>query len=168
MLEALRRGDLDLLVGRTPAAAELRGLIVEHLYFDRLAFVARSDHPLAGRETTLDAILTYPLVSPPANAVIRPMVEDFMAARGVAFPRAALETTAEPIAAAYLARSDAVWLISRGVAAAAVEAGRLSYLRIETQDTIGSIGVTLLADARPHPARDLYVAALRQAAADVV
>ncbi|TDO07679.1 LysR substrate binding domain-containing protein [Halomonas ventosae] len=50
LLSRLRRGELDLVVGRMTEAREIRDLAFEHLYYERLVLVVRSGHPLAGVE----------------------------------------------------------------------------------------------------------------------
>lgn len=167
LLGELRAGRLDLIVGRMPEPERMRGLTFEHLYSDRLAFVARAGHPLAGQAAPgLDAVLAHPLILPPDTAVIRPLAEAFLLARGAGWPDAAVETTSVAVAASYLAESDAVWVISQGVARPRVTAGELTFLAVNTAATLGSIGITLRAEGDARPETRLAIDALKAAAAD--
>ncbi len=146
LLPLLRAGRLDAVVGRMAPVASLRGLTFETLYQDRLAFAARHDHPLAGAPIGVQELLAYPMICPPPSAVIRAIVEEFLAARGATLPRDRIETTAVAVAVPLLLASDAVWAISKGVAEPETGPGRLALLALDTVDTIGSIGITWRAD----------------------
>jgi len=51
MIPALRRGDLDLVVGYGPRALSCEGLVEEPLFEVDFVVIASADHPLAGRKT---------------------------------------------------------------------------------------------------------------------
>lgn len=155
LLPRLRAGHLDVVVGRMAQVAALDGLAFEPLYPDRLAFVVRSGHPLAGGAVELAQIGSYPMILPPANAVIRPAAETFLIARGIGLPDDRIETTDASVAEPLLLGSDAIWAISRGAALPAVEAGRLAFLSLDTADTVGSVGLTTRAETDFVPELDL-------------
>jgi LysR family pca operon transcriptional activator len=146
LLPRLRAGHLDVVIGRMAPVAALDGLEFEPLYADRLAFVVRAGHPLLGRPVEIAQFGRYPMIVPPANAVIRPAVETHLMARGIGLPDDRIETTDASVAEPLLLASDAIWAISRGVAAPAVDAGRLAFLPVDTADTVGPIGLTTRAD----------------------
>lgn len=146
LLPRLRAGHLDVVMGRMAPVAALEGLEFEPLYADRLALVVRADHPLIGGPIELAQIGLYPMILPPANAVIRPAAENFLMARGIDIPDDRIETTDASVAGPLLQASNAIWAISRGVAAAAVRAGWLAFLPIDTADTVGPIGLTYRAE----------------------
>lgn len=142
LLPRLKSGQLDCLIGRMASVDQLSGLQFDPLFADRLGFVARVGHPLARDWRGLGALVEYPMILPPAQTVIRPVVDTFLTSRGIGPPDDRIETTAASVAMAILRQTDAIWLISRGVAEAAVAEGRLVFLPIDTVDTIGSIGLT--------------------------
>lgn len=51
MIPALRRGDLDLMVGYAPRALPREGLVEEPLFEVDFVVIASADHPLVGRKT---------------------------------------------------------------------------------------------------------------------
>ena len=166
LLGDLRAGQLDLIVGRMPEPERMQGLRFEHLYSDRLAFVVRAGHPLAGHDATAVAdILAYPTIVPPEAAVIRPLVEAFLVSQGLGWPADRIESTSVAFSASHLVASDAVWIISRGVALPRVRQGDLAFLPVDTKATLGSIGITLRDDADFSPEVLLFVDALKAAAA---
>ena len=48
LLEQLRLGELDLVVGRLAAPEKMTGFFFEHLYSEQVLFVVRAGHPLLG------------------------------------------------------------------------------------------------------------------------
>ena len=125
---------------------QLTSLHFDPLFLDRLAFVTRAGHPLVDTRPGLSAISSYPVILPLSNAVVRPVVEVFLTSRGIGIPDDRIETTAASVAMGILKQTDAIWMISRGVAEAAVADGRLALLQLDTGDTIGSIGMTRRGD----------------------
>lgn len=162
LLPRLKSGHLDIMLGRMAPVDTLQGLDFEPLYADRLAFVARPDHPLAGGPLELAQLSGYPMIVPPANAVIRPVVETFMIGRGLGLPDERIETTSASVAEPLLLASDAIWAISRGVGLPAVRAGKLAFLPIDTSETVGSVGMTSRADEEATPELALLKDLLRQ------
>lgn len=160
LLARLRGGQLDAVVGRMAAVEHMAGLRFDALFMDRLAFVTRVGHPLSHQKFPVSALSRYPIIMPPEQAVIRPVVNRFLAARGVGLPDDRIETTAEAVAMAILRETDAIWMISRGVAEGAVAEGRLAFLPIDTADTIGSIGLMQRSDA-PAPEMITFTECLR-------
>ncbi|HTH96216.1 MAG TPA: LysR substrate-binding domain-containing protein, partial [Stellaceae bacterium] len=84
LLERLREGELDIVVGRLGAPAAMQGLSFEHLYSESVVFVARPGHPLTlgGRAVTLPDLVPFTVLLPGAGAVIRPAVEEMLVAYG--------------------------------------------------------------------------------------
>ncbi|WP_421710295.1 pca operon transcription factor PcaQ [Algihabitans sp.] len=166
LLGELRAGQLDMIVGRMPEPERMRGLSFTHLYSDRLAFVVRVGHPLtASPSPSLDDILVYPAIVPPEAAVIRRLVETFLLSQGVAWPEDRIESTSVAFCASHLAASDAVWIISRGVALPQVRRGDLAFLPVDTAATLGSIGITMRDKAELPPEAGLLLDALKAEAA---
>ena len=52
LLEQLRLGELDLVVGRLAAPEKMTGFFFEHLYSEQVLFVVRAGHPLLGKART--------------------------------------------------------------------------------------------------------------------
>ncbi|WP_119166131.1 pca operon transcription factor PcaQ [Algihabitans albus] len=164
LLGDLRAGHLDLIVGRMPEPERMRGLTFTHLYSDRLGFVVRAEHPLAKTEDArLPDVLAYPVIVPPETAVIRRPVEAFLLSHGLAWPEDRIESTSVAFCASHLVASDAVWIISRGVALPRVQRGDLAFLPVDTAATLGSIGITTRDKAELSPEAGLLVDALKAA-----
>ncbi|MCX8998196.1 pca operon transcription factor PcaQ [Rhizobiaceae bacterium BDR2-2] len=168
LLEQLRVGDLDLVVGRLAAPEKMTGLSFEHLYSERVLFTVRTGHPLlAAGANVFDRLGDYPVLMPTRNSVIRPIVEQFLITHGVPALPNQIETVSDAFGRAFLSASDAIWIISEGVVAGDIRDGALAVLPLETADTRGPVGLTMRADTLPSMPLALLMQAIRAAAADL-
>ncbi len=141
IMRLLREGAIDVMFGRLPGAAEIAGLRFDHLYEEDVVAVARAGHPLAGLSVS-EILPRVPLMLPPATAIIRRAVEDYLATLGLAHLRPAYETASLALGRGVVLRSDAVWFISRGVVAEELEAGAMVALPAEARFLSGAVGIT--------------------------
>jgi LysR family pca operon transcriptional activator len=168
LIADLRVGTLDLVVGRMAEADGMSGLSFEHLYSEQVAFVVRPGHPLLGAGGfDIRRVADYPVLTPAPGSIIHPTVERFLAAEGIGRPPRRIETVSPSFGRVFVAGSDAVWIISRGVVETDVRDGLLALLPIDTRDTFGPVGLTLRAEATPSPAAALFIEAVRSVAADL-
>lgn len=169
LMEQLRVGDLDLVVGRLASPEKMTGLSFEHLYSEQVVFTVRAGHPLldAGR-SIFDGFADYPVLMPTRGSIIRPSVEQFLIANGVASIPTQVETVSDAFGRAFVRSSDAIWIISAGVVAADIEDGVLATLPIDTSETRGPVGLTIRADATPSTPLSILMQTIRQAAAEIM
>lgn len=162
LLEQLRMGDLDLVVGRLAAPEKMTGLSFEHLYSERVLLTVRAGHPLLEPGINVfERLGEFPVLMPTRNSVIRPIVEQFLIAHGIPAPVTQIETVSDAFGRAFLRMSDAVWIISEGVVAGDIADGRLVALPIATQETRGPVGLTVRADSVPSLPLTLLTQAIR-------
>jgi LysR family pca operon transcriptional activator len=167
MLNQLRLGELDLVVGRLARPKEMAGLSFIHLYSEELVFVVRPGHPLADGKLFNPAQLeNMTLLMPTADGVMRPIVDRFLIAHGVGNLSNSIEARSPDFCRQYVLDSDAVWMISKGVVAHDLHDGVLSALQIDTSDTQGPVGLTLRADTHPSPTLRMMMDTLVRAAND--
>ncbi len=141
LMGLLRQGQIDLMVGRMPAAAEMAGLMFEHLYEEEVTLTLRAGHPMQDAPLR-DILLSCPLILPPPDAVIRRVVEDYLLSLGLPNLRAAFETVAPALGRELVLASDAIWFISRGVVRDDLDAGRMIALPTDVQFMSGAVGFT--------------------------
>lgn len=162
LLDRLRDGRLDLVVGRLSDPVLMSGLAFEHLYSEEIVVVVRAGHPLDGPGPHDFARLAgFTVMLPTPGSIIRPDVERLMIARGFGMPPDLIETVSPAFGLVYLMQTDAVWIISRGVVAEALAAGRVVQLAVDTGGASGPVGLTRRADPAASPAADLLVECLR-------
>lgn len=165
LVDRLRRGDLDVVVGRLGPPETMGGVSFTQLYLEHVALVVRPGHPLAG-SSDLARIAVFPVVYPPTSAAIRPLVDRLMIANGMADPPRAIESVSGAFGRSLAMQSDAVWIISSGVVAQDLASGRLVRLPVDTTLTAGPVGVMVRADEERPPSVQLFVRAISAALED--
>ncbi|MFQ8429930.1 pca operon transcription factor PcaQ [Amaricoccus sp. W119] len=163
LLAQLRDGAVDLVVGRLAAPASMGGLVFEQLYSESVIAIVRAGHPLVTEPAR--PLAEFPLILPPAGAIIRPVVEQYFLSIGQEMPRAFAETVAHAIGRGLLLRSDAVWFISRGVATDDLAAGTLVELDLPGLPIPGPVGLTQRAGGTPTPVLVEVMRAIRDSVA---
>jgi len=164
LLDELRAGELDLVVGRMSDPRLMGGLSFELLYTEPLVFAVRAGHPLALKAAPVQAVLDYPLVVYGEGTIPRHNTESFLSARGLVLPSNALQTLDVAVARALVVVSDAVWITPLGAARGELAEGRLVRLRIDTTGTEEPVGLLLRSDAEASALRSAMAALLREGA----
>lgn len=166
LLDELRAGELDLVVGRMSDPRLMGGLSFELLHTEPLVFAVRAGHPLAEdpKAASVLEVLGYPLVVYGEGTIPRHNTESFLSARGLALPRNALQTLDVAVARALVGVSDAVWITPLGAARSELADGRLVRLPIETAGTEEPVGLLQRSEAEPSPLRAAMAGLLREAA----
>lgn len=162
LLSQLREGRLDLVVGRLAAPEEMAGLVFEQLYAEAVVAVVRAGHPLLA--APVEDLAAYPLILPPPDAIIRPVVEQYFLSHGREVPRPAVETVSLAMGRGLTLISDAVWFISRGVVAEELAAGGLAALELGGLPLAGPVGLTVRSGQAHSDALVELMQALREAA----
>ena len=79
----------------------------------------------------------------------RPIVDRLLIANRIGGLERRIETVSSDFSRAYLKQSDAIWIISYGVAALYIAARELVELPMDVSATLGPVGMTTRADDRP-------------------
>lgn len=166
LLNQLRTGDVDFVIGRMAEPAAMVGLSFEHLYSERVVMAVRPGHPLLGeRRFNLSMIELYQTLMPTPDSVIRGLVDRMLMAHGVTQLRDEIETVSNAFGRAYVRKTDAIWIISEGVVAVDVAEGQLALLPVDTSETTGPVGLTTRTDMVSTLAADSLKQAVREVAA---
>lgn len=168
LLEQLRVGDLDLVVGRLAAPEKMTGFSFEHLYSEQVVFAVRCGHPLlSGPQSAFSHLGDYPVLMPTRASIIRPFVEHFLIANGIPGLPNQIETVSDAFGRAFVRASDAIWIISAGVVASDIVDGTLAVLPIDTSETKGPVGLTMRAETVPSLPLSILIQTIREAASDI-
>jgi LysR family pca operon transcriptional activator len=147
----------------------MTGFSFEHLYSEQVVFVVRAGHPLLKAKQSLFANLgNYTVLMPTRASIIRPFVESFLIANGVASLPNQIETVSDSFGRAFVRVSDAIWIISTGVVATDIADGLLAILPIDTSETKGPVGLTMRTDAIPSLPLSILMQTVREAAGEVL
>ncbi|MEM6637376.1 MAG: LysR substrate-binding domain-containing protein [Pseudomonadota bacterium] len=143
LLEGLRRGETDLVIGRLSSSEDMRGLVFEALFDEPIIFVVRAEHEIEPETASLEDLQRYPLLLPTEGTVIRQEIDRFLAGHGITRPQNLVETTSSDFQRAYLTSSECLAAIPRGVVRADIERGVLKELPLAEGDLKGPVGLTV-------------------------
>jgi DNA-binding transcriptional LysR family regulator len=117
LVDALRRGELDVAITPRPPDDELAGLDTRPLAAEPLTVVARAAHPLARRRAlALASLRGFTWIVPPPGSPLRRDFDAIHAAAGARPPTDLIETVSIVATLALLQASDAVSLLPEGLA----------------------------------------------------
>ena len=165
LLDDLRAGALDIVVGRMSDPSLMEALGFELLRIEPLVFVVRTGHPLAGRRAGLKALSNHAWVVYPEGTVPRHNTESLVAAHGLAMPGSLTQTLDMAVARGMVLRSDAVWITPVGAVQQDLAEGRLQRLRVDSVGTEEPVGLLRRREGVVPPAADVLSALLRLEAA---
>ena len=165
LIDQLKLGALDLVIGRMGALEQMKGVTFSPLYHESIALVVRAGHPLLN-EPALTRIAEWPIVYPVDGAAIRAAADRFFVEQGIGTLPRKIETVSGAFGRVFVQNSDAVWVISEGVVANEVARGVLVRLPISGVNTLGAIGVMTREDWDVPPAGLQFRRALGAAISD--
>ncbi len=165
LVERLRAGELDLVLGRMARPETMMGLSFTQLYSEQVVFAAAAGHEKA-EETDPKKLGDALILSPPAGAAIRPIVDRYRLSEGIGEWPNTLETVSSAFGRAMtLGPAQAIWIISQGVVARDITAGRMVRVPIDTASMDGPVGIMARSEEDPAPAIKLFRQALLNVAA---
>jgi LysR family pca operon transcriptional activator len=148
LLNLLRAGELDMVVGRLPEPTLMFGLSFETLYSEPLVLVTAPAHPLARLAGVTAADLpAHVVVLPLADIITRKAVDTFLIASGIGALQRTVETLSESFARAMVLGGDAVWFTPLGTVKYDLASGAMVRLALDTRSTSGAVGLSLRADS---------------------
>lgn len=137
----LRRGGLDLVIGRLGKPETMLGLSFQQLYLEEVVVVAHPDSAAVG-VCDVAELENFRVLYPPKDAAIRPLVARLLIAKGVPLFHKRIETTSPAVGRALVEQDlNTVWIISRGVVENELANGRLVQLDIDLSPTKGAVGI---------------------------
>lgn len=162
LLDQLRTGALEAVIGRLGNPEVMQGLSFVQLYSEQVSLVVRPGHPLLA-QPDIARLPDYIVLYPSAAAAIRPLVERLVVANGIGRLPRRVETVSNAFGRAFVRSSDAVWIISQGVVANDLAEGTLAELPVDTRITLGPVGLSTRAEDAGSPDLLRFVGALRAA-----
>lgn len=142
LLPELRRGALDLVVGRLMPSGVAGDLADEALDPGTVALVVARQHPLAKKKRMLWSDLAgYPWVLPPVGSLQREPVESALQKNGFSLPADIVESLSVHVITGYLRASDAIGCMSGVAAQPYIDTGVLWQLPLVLPDPQRPIGV---------------------------
>jgi len=149
LLDKLRSGEVDFVLGRMADPETMAGLSFELLYVEPLVAVARGEHALFdGSDSSLARIVEFPLIVSTPGTVPRHNTESFLRSRGLSLPANCLETLSVSVARQVAMRTDAVWFTTMGAVREDLAQGGLRQLPIVAEGTEEPVGLLRRSEAQ--------------------
>ena len=168
LVERLRSGELDLVVGRildTEAADELN---FEPLTDEPHLLIARSSHPMAGRtDLTLEEMMGQCWILPPAGSILRDRLTALFLSHGLEQPAETVETLDMPVIASLVMSNDMIVALPADAVQPYLQAGQLTVLPFDLGVSMDSFGIVTRKRHQLSPGADAMLIALRDAAASI-
>ncbi|AJQ96139.1 LysR family transcriptional regulator [Gynuella sunshinyii] len=154
LLQHLRQGDIDFLIGALRGNFPSKEIIEETLFETSLSIVARAGHPLAGQsELTLEQLAQYPWVVPRKGTPARSRFEAMFEQAGIHIPMGLIECSSQILIRQLLQASDRLTFLSKHQITLEEKQGILATLAYKPDHSSRPIGLTYRTDWHPTSAQ---------------
>ena len=165
LMDKLKRGSLDFMIGRILEKQDSTGLIYEELTEEPACAVVRPGHPLLARtDLALEELSTLPWILPPPGSVLRHRFDMMFRKAGLAPPVNVVDSTALLLVTALLQQTDSLHVMPREVADYYASLDVLDILPIELPCKMDAFGIIRQQDHLLSPGADLLLKSVRAVA----
>ncbi|MCE4556490.1 LysR substrate-binding domain-containing protein [Roseateles cellulosilyticus] len=165
LIEQLRNGALDIVVGRVLDSEAATQLSFEPLTDEPHSLIVRAGHPLAGRSgLTLQELAGQSWILPPGGSILRDRLTALFLTAGLEQPQQAVETMALPAVTSLLRQSDMVVALPQELVKPDLDAGILKVLDIDLGLRMDAYGIVTRRGHQLSPGAELMLACLREEA----
>lgn len=165
LINQLRAGELDLVIGRildSDSAAELN---FEPLTDEPHSLIARAGHPLAQDPTLcLEQLQRLGWILPPSGSILRDRLTALFLSQGLDQPAEIVETLSLPVITNLLASTDMVVALPEELVRTYLQAGLLCVLPFELGVRMDHYGIVTRKQHHLSPGAEAMLATLRELA----
>lgn len=174
LLDMLRKGQLDFLIGALRDKTPVHDISQTHLFKDQLAIYGRKNHPLANTKRPSVAELSkYPWIVPRRGAPTREYFDKFWekasmssSGKSVKKPNCITETSSLILIRGLITDSDRLTMISSRQIAVEEQSGFVTRLNVKLSDNPRSIGITLRKDWQPTKIQSMFIKLIKEICAE--
>jgi len=157
LIDGLRQGELDFVLGVLRKPPPFDTLEEVHLYDESFAVVVRADHPLAASSPTPGDLAQESWIVAPHGTPTRGYFEEWLIGEGLTPPAQTCEIVTFFLAEQMIIHSDAIGLLTySGQRRAALREG-LKILPIQLPDNVREIGLTFRKHQRLTVAQQIFL-----------
>ena len=166
LLELLRKGRIDLFVGRLPEEAETADLRRETLFMDSAVVIAAARHPLARRARVgLDQLAPYGWALPADDTAFRQQIDTTFRQRALQMPRARVASYSMLAIPAVVSISSLVGFLPTSLYASGTVSSSLQRLDVPIDWVPSSVGILMNRDVANADRLAAFLGVLRAVAA---
>jgi DNA-binding transcriptional LysR family regulator len=165
MIQHLRNGELDLVIGRVLDTESAAQLSFEPLIDEPHSVIVRAGHPLVGRsDLSLKELSHQSWILPPTGSILRDRLTALFLTAGLDQPQQAVETLSLPVVASLLMQSDMVVALPEELVTPYLDAGLLTVLPFELGLRMDAYGIVTRRGHQLPPGAELMLTCLREEA----
>ncbi|WP_068083299.1 LysR family transcriptional regulator [Novosphingobium rosa] len=158
--EALRRGEIDVIIGPLRGGALSAHLEERVLLEEVLTFIARPGHPLAGRPVSLVDLAKEGFVVGPYGTPTRQFFESLLLEHDVPPPARICEMVTFPLAERMVMESESIGLLTYSPRKRAVVERHVAIIETDMPESRRAIGLTTLKGKPSSAAQEVFLAAI--------
>ena len=169
LLNELRLGNLDMIVGTLPTRQMGTDLEETALFEDATALITKTRHPLAvsAKAPTWEQVAQYPWVLPPHDSLLRqPLIAAFFA-YGVEPPTNFVESLSLNVTLNYIQSSSAIASLPASLARKYAALGALAILPLKLPRLVRPVGMIWLKHYSLTDSDRIFVRCIEEAAKDL-
>ena len=168
LVERLKRGELDLVIGRILEQNDESSLAYEDLSEEADCVVARVNHPLLARgDIGLEDLAAAPWILSSPGTILRHQFDMVFRRAGISAPVNVVETTAVPVITSLLQQTDFLHLMPVDVASYYAQFGELAVLPVTLPFKMSSFGIITRRSALLSPGASMFLRQLQAVAAGI-
>jgi DNA-binding transcriptional LysR family regulator len=167
LLDALLKGELDLMLGRVLPSTAQDAVLVEILYREEFCVVCGTANPLARRRPRLGDLVDRPWILPPAQVPLRQRLDALFLAQTSRRPADLVESVSVLTNLTLLRETDALGVLPAETARHYAKLGLLAELRVSLKGILGPVALLTRRNHARSPAAESFLAMLRLVAAEL-
>lgn len=161
LLNALRHGEVDCVVGRLDTGVDEQDMHIEKLLRMPTMLVVSPSHPLArAKRISWSDLAKYPWVLPQQNAPIRTVIDGQFIRAGIRPPTPSIESTSSRLNYAVVRGTDMITVMTQDAALGYIHSKTLVALPIDLAGPLPHVGV-ITRTKRLSQAVNVFLIALR-------
>ena len=169
LIPSLKRGSLDLIVGRLPNESQYEDINVESFYRESLQVVVGAEHPLADKKIIkADDLLAWNWLMPPQDSIMYGQIQAFFRKHGKKMPETSVYSLSHVGSLLVLqCRQDLIAAFPCESIAGDLTSGRIKALDIDFSDEATGIGIIKRNSGFSAPAAEMFMDIVRNIAKKV-
>ncbi|PIE44899.1 MAG: hypothetical protein CSA45_04985 [Gammaproteobacteria bacterium] len=163
LIPSLKRGNLDLIVGRLPEKSKYDDINIEGFYKESLQLVVREGHPLAKKKRiTSKDLLAWNWLMPPRDSIMYTQIVEYFRKKELPVPTASIYSLSHVGSLKVLHKQDLIAAFPRESIADEVQSGRIKVLNVDLSSEAVEIGIITRNSGFNSPAAQMFMDIIRE------
>lgn len=162
LIPSLKRGNLDLIVGRLPKNSQFDDIHIEGFYKESLQLVVRNEHPLANKaKVTTKDLLEWNWLMPPQDSIMYSQIENFFRKQEKPMPKTSIYSLSHTSSLKVLQSKDLIAAFPRESISNKIKNGSVKILDVDLSSEATEIGIITRQSGFNSPAAEMFMDIIR-------